>query len=632
MSANESHSNPEKKMLHGRIEFNEKQEDHLEHSTDAQHARESTKDDKSRALDLNKNKHSGSAGGIGESIQIVVQDECGQEQVVASRNRQITEKDIERSEALKKSISRDELRIYAGNGDIGAAKFLERMTNAKSSEDIQNVQKEVDKWFGRGEYTPDQNKNIALQDQILKAIIKNEIDDLKRSVGVVHGTANFIVNTLAGVGNAVRMASAASFETSAIGLICPDLYPDKDAQVMLHKTLNGVGAAGRVLAQLNTTFNPTSPLFGIEYDPEGARMTRSVVEKLPTIVGQELHKFAQADPEAQSAIATEAILNIVTLVETGSAGAAAKVGEVSHISNFAKVAEETAALSEVAAAVKVANRGEKLTPLATVAETSEKVVAQQAEVVTALAEAKPSLRPLAEKLNECKAAINEPRYGEVGYEEKLAGGKNPKDRNFDELDEMGEKPEEVLRAITGDPPWQQDARDIAFTNRRLERGRAEYVKSDQGFVRLRRIGPGDEPRPQYSWECIGEVFSPEVRRQTDHYSCVDAVTAKLSNGQFSESQLIEKFGAPAPMKETAHLIGRKFGSIYEHEYDSKILEYCSNGPWGAKFFDGDWHAVIVAFKNEATGRLRIHDPFEGTKYEMTLQEFKRVWTGESNHL
>jgi hypothetical protein len=773
MSQNEGPNKHEKLLLKGSVEFSEKPADELENSQDAKAARESTKEDRQKALDLNKDQHSGSAGGHGESIEVIIRDEHGHEKVAASRQKGGSEKDIERQVANEKPVSREELQKLAADGDISASKFLARAKEAKTDEERQGIQMELDRWFGRGEFArhlkqndesakssieaskqktdqkintnilqaiesdthiPEEKRQLAkhlqemrsetkkiggstdaidsfaqselqkeiaaqehintpgkfdeLQNQIIRAIIKQEVDDLKRGVGVVHGTVNFVVNTLAGIGNAIRMVSAATFETTPVGMLCPDLYPDKEAKEMLHKTLESTVVAGRILNQLTTTFNPTSPLFGVEYDPQGAEMTRAVVKALPEKIGHELDKFAHADPEAQTAVATEAILNIVTLIETGGIGSAAKVGEISHAGSLAKLTEETAALNEMVQVVKTASIGEKISPASTVANTAAKTLEQQAGFIAALAEKRPSLKPLADKFKECLTNFNDatkPEFAVAGggtfkgdgvvdiiqtagkdikssvegtgkkiedYVNRMvkkgegessnvrkrgnnepspesgeAKGNKKSDGDLGEEVRTEKEAEDGIRLSKKNHPWDVPQADIDLTNELLNGGRAESF-GPAGYERLRRTDLG-KPRNQFRWKAIGEVFSKDVPRQITNESCVNAVSAQLSEGRFTEAVMIKEFPPRAPMLDTANHIGGKALLVSEKEM-SKVIEIeCKKGPWGAKLWDGeDWHLLLVQSKNEIKGRLRIHDTYEGTKYEMDISEFKEVWTGE----
>lgn len=65
--------------------------------------------------------------------------------------------------------------------------------------------------------------------------------------------------------------------------------------------------------------------------------------------------------------------------------------------------------------------------------------------------------------------------------------------------------------------------------------------------------------------------------------------------------------------------------------DDKIDGLLDKGPFIAEFHEcGDKtsHEVIVDSLSES-GNLKIRDPWEGTKYEMTLDEFYNYWTGNA---
>lgn len=163
MSQNEGNHDQEKLLLKGKVEFNEKPEDHLEHSEDARRARESSKEERNKALESNKNRHDGSAGGHGDSIEVVFRDEHGHEKISVSRQKGGTEKDVERYEADKKSISNEELQALVQKGEISASRFLERLNSANTEEEKRSIRNEADKWFSRGKFARQWQNNINVE-------------------------------------------------------------------------------------------------------------------------------------------------------------------------------------------------------------------------------------------------------------------------------------------------------------------------------------------------------------------------------------------------------------------------------------------------------------------------------------
>lgn len=56
------------------------------------------------------------------------------------------------------------------------------------------------------------------------------------------------------------------------------------------------------------------------------------------------------------------------------------------------------------------------------------------------------------------------------------------------------------------------------------------------------------------------------------------------------------------------------------------------GAWATVFQDGVGgarHWVVVVDDINGAGRVKIRDPWEGTKYTMTYDDFDSVWTGHS---
>ncbi len=66
-----------------------------------------------------------------------------------------------------------------------------------------------------------------------------------------------------------------------------------------------------------------------------------------------------------------------------------------------------------------------------------------------------------------------------------------------------------------------------------------------------------------------------------------------------------------------------------------LREICANGPWGADFIpepgagrSGLPHTIVIDGMSE-NGNLRVRDPWEGTKYELTTKEFFKHWSGRA---
>lgn len=127
-----------------------------------------------------------------------------------------------------------------------------------------------------------------------------------------------------------------------------------------------------------------------------------------------------------------------------------------------------------------------------------------------------------------------------------------------------------------------------------------------------------------------------VVRQSENLSCVPAVGEMLSEGRLSEAVLIEKLGVPGGMKNLSAALGE--GWEYGERFKNSDIDYlCQSGPWCAKLLENagtrlpkSHHSVVVdGFSSR--NRLQIRDPYEGTRYEMDLGEFEKIWTGAAVH-
>ncbi|GDA55021.1 peptidase [Escherichia coli] len=65
--------------------------------------------------------------------------------------------------------------------------------------------------------------------------------------------------------------------------------------------------------------------------------------------------------------------------------------------------------------------------------------------------------------------------------------------------------------------------------------------------------------------------------------------------------------------------------------ESSLYALSNTGSWGAMMWDSGskvGHWVLVKGVDDA-GNVIIYDPYQGSRYLMTEQEFKEVWNGHS---
>lgn len=134
-----------------------KQRDSFEATPDAKGLRNSSLGERNSALDQNQDKHSGSAGGQGRSIEIVGVDEQGRQQILAARQSD-SDKDILKAVVQRTRISRPELEEKASAGDAFAKDIVRQMKSTSDATTLEQLQRNADRLYGRGEFA-----NIPVQ-------------------------------------------------------------------------------------------------------------------------------------------------------------------------------------------------------------------------------------------------------------------------------------------------------------------------------------------------------------------------------------------------------------------------------------------------------------------------------------
>lgn len=315
-------------------------------------------------------------------------------------------------------------------------------------------------------------KNVIPEDlngRIVHTLIKSGIDDLKVKVGILHGTANFVVNTLAGVGNAVRMAAAAEFEMTPLARVCPEIYADQEGRKMLHETIGAIAKADRIGLQLCTTFNPESPLYGVEFDPEGAAEVRRLAQTLPKAISERLVSLSKADPEVQATVGTEAALNIASLFLGPEVMAAKGGADLNAASKVLRTGEELVEGAELAKVAEVTGvEGSASTPIE-VAKALNGNVMETSNIFSKLAEAKPVFKSFASKLEEQANKLKQGMEPLVAYDlqPQLAGfGAGGRKVNVLQTlvnvgDRLNNDAEQLVNFMIGKKFWLKEPPDFA---------------------------------------------------------------------------------------------------------------------------------------------------------------------------
>lgn len=155
---------------------------------------------------------------------------------------------------------------------------------------------------------------------------------------------------------------------------------------------------------------------------------------------------------------------------------------------------------------------------------------------------------------------------------------------------------------------------------------------DKATGRLQRTDLGEIRQP-YEWPVVNERFAPDVVRQSDGDSCVAKVGEILSDGLLTEIEIIEALKV-SQKKAIQSLIPFLKGNWTQVKGPTSLAAVGENGPWGAVLNERAWnkyakplHSVIVEGRAADRNHIAILDPYEGTRYDMKIEDFLEAWTG-----
>jgi hypothetical protein len=135
------------------------------------------------------------------------------------------------------------------------------------------------------------------------------------------------------------------------------------------------------------------------------------------------------------------------------------------------------------------------------------------------------------------------------------------------------------------------------------------------------------------WPVLNKRISPDVVQQIHGKSCVSACGEMVSEGRLKQEDLMKNLGTPADTRRLSKQLGPEWAGRYYPELQLPD-EVFHGGPFVADLREhtipghraGDAHAVVVDGLDEA-GNVRVRDPQDGERYEMTRKEFEKFWTG-----
>jgi len=145
------------------------------------------------------------------------------------------------------------------------------------------------------------------------------------------------------------------------------------------------------------------------------------------------------------------------------------------------------------------------------------------------------------------------------------------------------------------------------------------------------------------WPIHGEVPGTVVR-QSQPLSCVSAAGEVLSRGRLTEADLMARIGVPSDAETLARELRETTGqswiggmiSVGGEPADTFRVLNDMGQPWGAEVListdvghivnQGNMHHMVVVDGLDDLGRVKIHDPWEGSSYSVELDDFLNHWT------
>ncbi|GJL35951.1 hypothetical protein TUM17576_27710 [Enterobacter hormaechei] len=135
-----------------------------------------------------------------------------------------------------------------------------------------------------------------------------------------------------------------------------------------------------------------------------------------------------------------------------------------------------------------------------------------------------------------------------------------------------------------------------------------------------------------NWNVLDEVIDPNVVKQVTPTSCGAACAEMMLKDRGILSSQIELGTELTSMTSLANKLNKADSGWVANNVSSSSFEALNNtGSWSAMMWDsgnkvGHW---VVVKGTDDVGNVIINDPFKGTRYTMTINEFKDTWNGHS---
>ena len=150
-------------------------------------------------------------------------------------------------------------------------------------------------------------------------------------------------------------------------------------------------------------------------------------------------------------------------------------------------------------------------------------------------------------------------------------------------------------------------------------------------ITTKRIGAGG------FWKVFNEQQDDSVIKQKTPLSCVAAVGVMLLHSRgimMTQEKIIDIIGEASTTEKLADLLNEIDNSGSEEKWHGvivavKYLEKIANvSPFGAVLREGNPLGHLVLIDGFDGNLLNIKDPWDGTSYQMAIEDFLKVWNGE----
>ncbi len=139
------------------------------------------------------------------------------------------------------------------------------------------------------------------------------------------------------------------------------------------------------------------------------------------------------------------------------------------------------------------------------------------------------------------------------------------------------------------------------------------------------------------WKVINEKKDASVVKQITPLSCVAAVGVMLLDNRgisMTQREIIDIIGEASTTEKLADFLNEVDKPFGKEKWHGVIIaikhleKIAKKRPFGAIFREGNPLGHLVFIEKIESNILYVKDSWEGTAYQMTVEELSKVWNGE----